>query len=333
MNLPVASYTVIYNNKDITKDISDMVMSLEYTDKITGQTDEISITVEDRDERWLNEWYPQKGDSIQVVIFSEDGKLNCGSFTIDEIEAIAAPDNGYVFNFKGVAAPVNKALRTVRSYAHEDKTLREIANTVAANLGLTLIGSIENITIHRVNQYRETDLAFLNRIGGAYGYIFSVRGNNLVFVYYKDIETREASLQITRQNLLDYSFKDTTNKVYKSSSVKHHDPKTKQNISFEESSEDDDDDNSSSDDLNLYDRVENKQQAEAKAKYALHNKNTRGVTCELQLPGNILFVSGNNFQITDTGKFNGKYHIEEAHHSITRDGSYVSSGSAKRLST
>lgn len=327
MNLPVATYTVLYNSKDITKDISSMVMSLEYVDKVTGQSDEISLTLENSDERWLNSWYPQKGDSIEVNIFSE-GQLKCGSFTIDEPEFTEDIDAGNQFTLKGIAAPVNKKLRTVRSYAHEDKSLKEIANTVAANLGLTVLGSVKDITIHRVNQYRETDLAFLNRIGGAYGYVFSVRGNNLVFVYYEDIESKEAALTLNRSDRIRCSYKDTTNKVFKTSSVKHHNPKTKAVVSFDVDADEGD---YSEDDLNNYDRVENTQQAEAKAKYSIHDKNTRGISCEIEIPGNIYFVSGNNVQINDAGKFNGKYKITEAHHNITLDGSYSTSGTLNKI--
>lgn len=329
MNLPIATYSVLYNSKDITKDISGMVTSLSYTDKLQWQTDEIEISVENKDELWINSWYPKKGDTVQVVIFSE-GQLNCGTFSIDEMEATEDTNAGNTFTFKGVAAAISKQMRTKRSYAHADKSLKEIANTVAANLGLTLTGSLKDITVHCVNQYRETDLAFLNRIGAAYGYVFSVRGNNLVFLYYEDLENQQPSLTFKKSDRIRCSYKDTTNKVFKSVSVRHHNPKTKQVVVFEGDSDDDDD--TGDDDLNLHDRVENTQQAEAVGKHALHEKNKNGVTCEIEIQGNILFVSGNNIQLNDSGVFNGKYQIIEATHKITLDGSYSTSGTAKRIS-
>ena len=365
MNLPTATYQIIYNGKNISRDISDMVMSLSYTDKIEGGSDEIEITVEDINKQWINNWYPQKGDTIQISIYCNGQQLNCGAFTVDEIEAAEDISAGNLFTFKGVAAAINKQLRTKRSYAHEKKTLREIANTVAANLGLTVQGSVKDITIDYASQYRETDLTFLNRIGGAYGYVFSVRGNNLVFLYYEDVESKDAKdgLIFGCADRIKCTYKDTTNKVYKSVSLKHHSTQSKSVLSFKSDddgidygttpttlditkpwlglmtmqtpsttdNEDDDDDESGYDDLNMYDSVENKQQAEAKGKYALHRKNTQGVTCEIELPGNVLFISGNNFQINEAGHFNGKYQITEATHKITTDGSYSTSGSGKRL--
>ena len=327
MNLPIAEFTLLYNNKDITTDISAYVIGISYTDKVTGESDELEISLEDADGRWINGWYPEKKSQLQVTIRSAGKQLNCGTFEIDEI-GYSSSTGGDIFTIKALAAGISKAMRTKRSYAHEDKSLREIANTVAGSLGLTLAGNVQNITIHRVHQYRETGLSFLNRIGADYGYVFSVRDKQLVFTYYEDLENRSASLILRKSSLTGCDLKDTTNKTFKAARTRHHDPLSKEQIEYVQSLPDETD---SDDDLELHSRVENKQQAEKKTKYALYKGNTEGVGGDINMPGNLLLVAGNNLQLADLGAFNGTYHILESTHNIDRDGSYTSGANIKRV--
>src|SRR5574344_1774116 len=87
------TFKIEYNKKDITKDVSNYVVNIEYTDFEHGQSDEISITFEDSEKLWQNAWIPSKGDSLRLFIGYEGEKLlNCGVFEIDEIEFATPPD-------------------------------------------------------------------------------------------------------------------------------------------------------------------------------------------------------------------------------------------------
>jgi phage protein D len=332
MNLPIVTYSLTYNSKDITRDITDQVLGITYTDKIGGESDTLEITVEDKDLRWQNSWYPQKGDTMQLIIRQLDRQLNCGIFEVDELD-ISFSISGDVFSIKGLASGIKKKMRTKNSYAHEEKSLREIAATVAAGLGLTIMGSVPDIQLGLCNQYRETDLSFLNRIGNDYGCVFSVRGANLIFTYYKDLEGRQPSLTLTKQQLISGNLKDTTHKTFKKCRVKHHDPVSKEVVEYVANYDDDDQDEEQSgqDDLEIRSRVENKRQAEAKSKHALFKSNTEGVGGDIAFPGNVLFVSGNNVQLNGLGNFSGVFHILQSVHSLTRDGAYAGSGNLKRV--
>ena len=330
MNLPQIEYTLLYNGKNITADISAQVLGIEYTDKVAGESDELQISLEDTDGRFQNSWYPTKGDKLQLIIRQNGRQLDCGVFEIDE-PTLNVSIAGDIFSMKGLAAGISKKMRTKNSYAHENKTLREIANTVAGNLGLTLLGNVENIRINRAHQYRETDLGFLKRIGGEYGYIFSVRNNQLIFTHYSDVEKRSASITLTKQDLVGADMKDTTNSTYKNAKVKHHNPKSKAVVDYSIPETDPDLDSDSVDDLEIHTRVENKQQAESKAKYALYQANSAGVTGSITTPGNLLLVSGNNVNLYGLGAFSGTFAILEATHSISRDAAYTTSCNVKRV--
>ena len=125
--------------------------------------------------------------------------------------------------------------------------------------------------------------------------------------------------------------RDTTHKTFTGARVRHHNPYKKQTISY--FSRPEDAATGSSDDLEIHSKVDNEQQAEAKGKYALSKNNTQGVTGDIVLPGNLLFVSGNNFQLNGAGKLSGIYHILEATHTINQSGGHQVAGNIKRLKT
>lgn len=128
--------SIVYNGKNISSDVTSHLVSLKYTDHVHGKSDEIEITLEDVDAKWRNDWYPKKGDKIVASIGEDkDSSFDCGEFEIDEIELSGPPDT---VTIRALATGHSSALRTKNSSAHEGKTLKEIAQTIAANHGLTI---------------------------------------------------------------------------------------------------------------------------------------------------------------------------------------------------
>ena len=80
MNVPAVSYSIVYDGRDITKNISQYIKSVTYTDALEGQSDEVQIVLDDSSAVWQNAWYPDKGSILKVTI----GSMNCGEFQIDE---------------------------------------------------------------------------------------------------------------------------------------------------------------------------------------------------------------------------------------------------------
>jgi phage protein D len=330
MNLPIATFSLQYNGKDISADISEHVLNLEYTDKLKGEADEIAVSLEDSAKLWQNAWYPDKGATLQLFIRLGGQQMNAGSFTIDEIEG-SGSTGGDTVSIRAIGATFGKALRTRGTRAHENKSLREIANTVAGSLGLTLQGNIQDIRPSRVHQYRETSLGFLNRLAGQYGYFFSIRGNALIFQQYKDLEGRAPSLTFGRSDLLSWSIKDNTMQTYAGTRIKYHFPKEKKVISYNAVPASGEADGAGSDSLEMRDRCEDQQQAQALAGTAMHQSNGRMVMGDISVLGNLLLVSGNTIKLQDIGKFSGTYMIEAAHHNISKDGSYKSGANIYRV--
>lgn len=329
MNLQPATYTVLYNNKNITKDISAHLVQLSYVDKVAGESDELELQLEDADLVWQNDWYPDKGAKISAVIEQDGYQLNCGEFTIDEIENTGDNSNGDTVTIKALAASITKKMRTKRSSAHENKTLREIANTIAAKHGFTVQGTIENIVINRATQYQETDLHFLHRIAGDFGYVFSVRSGMLIFTSVYELEGKAHILTLDKTELTQWSLKDKTTEVFKQATVKYHNPV--KNEVVEADTENEDAEFAKDDTIDLKTKAENKDQALAKSKAALHKHNSHEKNGSIATAGNTMLVSGINFELTGMGNLSGIQHILSSTHSLDRSGGYTTSAEIKAV--
>ena len=56
-----------YNNKDISADISKYLKSISYTDNLSGEADDLQITLEDKAGLWQSTWIPEKGALLDAA--------------------------------------------------------------------------------------------------------------------------------------------------------------------------------------------------------------------------------------------------------------------------
>lgn len=227
MTVPESIFTVKFNNRDITEDISADLISVDYTGNTHGEADEVIIEVDDTDLKWQNEWYPDKNTTVELTIGYEGLTLNCGRFKIDQIELSGPADQ---VTIKGIAVPPDKSVRSKKSYAHESKTLREIVNTVAQSLGFTVNGQIADIRFDRVTQNAETDISFLRRLADNFGYYFSVRDNEITFIPESEIDGKDPVFEIDRADCEGYSFTNKSAGTHSGAKVKHRNPNTGEDI-------------------------------------------------------------------------------------------------------
>ena len=311
-------FKIEYNQKDITKDVSNQVLNIEYTDYEHGQSDEITITFDDTQKLWQSSWIPSKGDSIRVFIGYEGEKLlNCGVFEIDEIEFATPPD---ILTVKALATGITKALRQNNSVAYENKTLKQIASEIAQKHSLTLVGEIEEVRVERITQNQERDLTFLKKLAEQYGYIFKIAEGNLVFYKTEKLTGANAAKILYRTDLTRITLSEKTSKNYKAVTVSYHNPKTGKKITATAKNEK----CVKGDTLKITERCENKQQALLKAKAALAKGNNT-IEGSIDLVGTPNLIAGLNIELKDLGYFSGKYHITQTRHFIDRTSGYGTS--------
>jgi len=312
MNVDKTYLKIIYNNKNITKDISQSLISFNFTDNL-NEADTLDIELEDSQCRWQSEWYPEKGAKLEATIGIEGSEtINCGTFEIDEIELKSPPDS---VNIRCISAGfVEGEKRTPKSHVHENKTLSEIVHTVASLAGLEVLGKISNIRVGRFVQRKETNLETLRKLANMYGYTFNVRDKKAIFIKNTEIENNKVVMVFDKTDLINFSFRDKSTGIYKLAQISYFNPETGETIKHTESQNGV---KNSSEILELTHTAETKSQAIEMTKSALREANKLQQTGSITLPGSIAIISGNTLGLRRLGRFSGDYVIKSASHTIS----------------
>lgn len=317
--LPRPRFILIYKGVDISSEVSPHLISCTYVDKLHGEADEIEVSVQDSRGLWRGAWCPEHGDIIKLWIGYENGlMLPCGDFEIDEPNAQLGR-GGDTMTFRGVSAPVSKALRTKKTTAFENQSLKDIAGKIAGEHGLKVIGTPPDVRFERITQRRERDLEFLSRMADNYGAYFSVKGEQLVFEKRDDVHRRGPVLTIAAGSgtYISADLKRSSSGTYSKAKTSYFDRDTKKEIKAEET----DADVTNGDTLRLDERVENEGQAKALTKSALQKANLKKRTASLSMVGNPRVCAGSIIALGQGfGKWTGKYVVETSRHKIARGG-------------
>ncbi|MDR1709991.1 MAG: phage protein D [Candidatus Accumulibacter sp.] len=337
---PHPIFVLTYEQKDITSDVTPFVLSVTYTDYLSGESDEIAVELEDADGRWIDAWYPGKGDTLRLSIGYEAGPLlPCGAFEIDEVEFNRPPAT---VSIRALATGVKPALRTRSGRAFENTTLSAIAQHIAKRNKFTVVGKIREIRIDRVTQYQERDLAFLHRLAREYGYAFKIVGSKLVFTELSALREEKAVTTFEAKDLTSLRLTDKIKEIYSEAKGKYQDPKTKKLVVYgvkdgqvavvgtsAASAKKTSGKAASGDTLKLSTRGP-KAAVEAKTRAALDRANLQRTSGSLSLPGDPRLVAGNSVELAGLGRLSGKYLIESARHRLARDVGYTVEIEVKR---
>ncbi|WP_237172158.1 phage late control D family protein [Pandoraea norimbergensis] len=339
--VPHPVFVLTYEQKNITNDITPYVRSVTCTDYLDGQSDELSVELEDADGRWIEQWYPGKGDALSLKIgYSDEPLLPCGTFEIDEIEFGHPPAT---VTIRALATGVKKSVRTRAGRAYEGTTLAAIAQRIAKRNKLTLVGKIRDIRIDRVTQYQERDVEFLTRLAREFGYAFKIVSTKLVFTELADLRETNAVLTITKGDLQSIRLRDKIKEVYQAAKGKYHDPKTKRLVVYGVKG-----DNvaevgqttvstkkrsgqSASGDTLKFSARGSKAALQTKTQAALDAANLQQTAGNITLHGNPKLVAGTTVELANCGKLSGKYLVESAHHRLERGAGYTTELEIKRV--
>lgn len=318
MSLLIPRWTLTYDGLDVTLDLLPLWTDITYSDALEGESDEIEVKFENSQHLWSGPWYPTKGAKLGLTIgYEGQPMLPCGSFEIDEIELSGPPD---IASIKALAAGITDDLRTNRSAAHENGTLSDLASSVAARHGMTVVGEIDQaLTLGRISQNAERDLSFLKRVSANYGYVFSVRDKDLIFHRTADLVAAPPAATLHRTQMIRYSLKDKTREVYKEAAVSYFNPATKVTHEHRVAAPG----KTSGDTLQLTLRCENQEQARVQAEAALAEANGNQFEGSISVVGTPTLVAGNRVTLTGMGRMSGSYLIKSSRHSLSRSGGYT----------
>jgi len=317
MEVPKPVVKLLYNKQDLSKPINKYLVELAYLDRTEVESDEIEIVLDDSEGIWSNSWYPEKGAKLVLDIGYVGQMTPAGEFEIDEV-TFNYSARGRKVSIKALSAIVSQPLRTPRKEAYENITLKKLADTVAARAHLTVSGKIANVNLGRITQFNETDLAFLRRIATSYGYIFNVKSGKLVFTFIGELEGRKSVDTIDPTRMRSVDIYDATGRTYRIAKQTYYDASKGQVIQYDAKGK------SGADTFADESYVENKQQAELKAKARIAKILTGQVRGSVSMQqGAPLLVAGNNIEIVRIGKFSGLYNIEASRHIISKSGGYT----------
>lgn len=328
---------ILYNNVDVSNDLSVYLKDINYTDVLSGAADDLNITLEDRAHLWQGDWFPEKGAILAVTLESQywDNEYELpksfylGQFEIDEIECSHPPSE---VKIKAIAVPDNTTLRGVdRSRSWEKVKLKTIANDIAKAAEMELFYEAEeDSTLDRVEQTEQSDLSFLQRLCEDNGMALKVTDKKIVIFDEKKYEaetekfivscpgekvanTEEKSDELPiKDEIISYHFRSSVRDVYRACRVIYQKSNSKEKLSylFEDPQK------KTGKILVVSQQVDSIAEAERLAKKELRNKNKEEVTGNFTLRGDFDFSAGLTAKVTGFGYFDGKYIVTRVTHDI-----------------
>lgn len=332
---------VTYNGKDISADLQQYLKSVSYTDNMSGEADDLQLTLEDRQGLWQASWMPEKGAtldvSVNVIDAGTEQVVRFGLFEIDEITSSGMPSEVCI---KAVSVPDNNNLRGVeRTRSWEKAELKSIANDIAGGAGLELLYDAKdyNPTIDRAEQSEQSDLSFLYKLCADHGLALKICNNQLVIFDEADYEAADAVAQLlkpgniaadgakTIKHLKRYSLSSKVRDVYKACHVKYQEGKDKQKIEATFTAPDKTDGKT----LEVNEQVSSIADAERLAKKRLREKNSAEISGSFDIIGCPELAAAAVIQLSGFGVFDGKYILTQVRHEIG-SGGYTTSVDMRR---
>lgn len=346
---------VTYNSKDISEALAQYLISASYTDNLSGQVDDISLTLEDKAGLWQSDWMPVKGAALDIILCTYnwqglyDGEFDTtlGTFEVDEIEMTSAPD---VVNIKAVAISIgdDSTLRsTMRSKTWENISVRKVANDIAWENGLKLFWDCDdNPNIDKLEQNDESDLSVLQKVCDDAGFALKITTDTIIVFDEAKYEQAEPVIEIyhpgtttvmdiaeadgtpTPERIFHstgYSFKTKIRDVYKKCHIKYTNDQDKSVI--ESTFTDPNKSNGAT--LEIHQQVTSQAEADRLAKKKLREKNRDECTGSYSLDGCQFLCAGETIEMIGFGVFSGRYIVTQAKHDISGSG-YVTSIDVRR---
>ncbi|MCG9084379.1 phage late control D family protein [Laribacter hongkongensis] len=210
---------------DLTSLLQDRLMSIRITDKAGLESDELDISLDDRDGAVA---LPKKGAELEVSLgYEETGLTRLGRYRIDEVECSGPPQQ---MTLRGRPADMAGSIKSTRRHAWEDTTLEAVVGDIAARNKLKPVCKVK-ASIDRLDQVNESDLHFLSRIARQYDATATVKGGQLL-VLPRGGQTRSASgkalpvLVISREDIKSWRYSTNSRNAAGGVRAKSHNPKT-----------------------------------------------------------------------------------------------------------
>lgn len=317
LNIPAQSgaAATTTTKSQLGEKIASQTSAFTYTDVASGQSDSVSITLNDIGKEWLGSLMPKRGASLGAKLvltnWNQEERtdvFNCGTFILDDISFSGRPLSCVL---GGVSVPAMDDFKSLpRTKTWELTTIKDIAAEIASRAGVSLYYDAGSIQIEELEQSKQTDSAFLYSLCDKYGLAMKVYNHKIVIFDIVAYEKKAAILELKEEDMLSWSYNTTIEGTYTGVILNYTDP------------DDSDDDPISvtigssgrmySIDSQAYSQYDAELQAVAKANAA----NRKIETMEVTIRANIKLIASHCIQIKGLGKADGKYYIDKVKHSV-----------------
>lgn len=216
---PAWSLTV--DGETIDAVVRPRLMSLSLTEKRGSDADELEIVLSDHDGQLK---VPKKGVTVTLSLGWLDlgeGRspvlVDKGTFKVDETGHSGAPD---VLTIRARSADLTRGFRAQRAQSWSDTTLGGVLGDVAGRNGLQLNCAADksSLPVAHLAQSRESDAAFLARLGRMHDAVATVKSGKLIFMACAAGQSPRGeeigTATITRKDGDKHSWKESDRGVY-----------------------------------------------------------------------------------------------------------------------
>lgn len=314
------SLSINYKGKKLKSEINKYIESYSFTEVASGESDSISVSLHSIDGKWINEYMPEKGDSISSSIivenWSKEGDkktINCGSFTIDDISFTGRPLSGTI---GAVSVPANEDFKaTKRTKTWQNTNIKEIASEIAKSAGITLYYEAGTVKISEREQ-DATDSSFLSSLCTEYGLALKVFNNKLVIFDESVYEKKAKIATIKEEDIIGkWSYNTTLQGSYTGARLSYSDPDSDDTITVEVGNAG-----------RIYEfstQADSRYDAELKATAKVNQANKKITTMSVKVmptKANMAIIASSVVEIAGLGKLSGNYYVDKVVHNVSSNG-------------
>lgn len=171
--------------EDVSAKVRPRLISLDLTEKRGTDADELDLCLSDTDGKLA---IPPAGAVITLSLGWLDltdgaagGLVDKGTFKVDEREHSGTPDQ---IRIRARSADLTRAFRTRHTQTWSDTTLGQVLADVAGRNGLQPMVAPDRaaVLVAHLDQARESDAAFLARLGRLHDAVATVKAGRLLFM-------------------------------------------------------------------------------------------------------------------------------------------------------
>lgn len=196
--------------KNVTTALAPYLISISVNDKLSAEVDDLTITLDDRDEKFISEWWPERGDAITASIIcynreqnNQKETLNLGTYEIDLVTHKSSPAS--TVEIKAVATFNSRLRKEIHTHKWENTTLYNICKSITKGLGMKLSYEGADVDILLCDQTDMTDLQFLAKLGEDNDFVIKIVDNTLYIAKQTTLEKAEPVTVLSRKDFTSCS--------------------------------------------------------------------------------------------------------------------------------